>query len=127
MIGVLVLAVVAATAGRYFIDLTSGVPPKLFIRGEYYVGTALLAAVVWVICDAAGLNAWISAGVAFVVAYTVRVLAMWRGWEEPMPKEPPGRVRTCRRAAPACAQAEGQVRAGASRPRAPCRGRPGRG
>ena len=90
MIGVLVLAVVAATAGRYFIDLTSGVPPKLFVRGEYYVGTALLAAVAWVICDAAGLNDWISAGVAFVVAYTVRMLAMWRGWEEPMPKEPKG-------------------------------------
>ena len=34
MIGVLLLAVAAATAGRYFIDLTSGVPPKLFVRGE---------------------------------------------------------------------------------------------
>jgi hypothetical protein len=54
------------------------------------VGTALLAALVWVICDAAGLNVWISTGVAFLVAYTVRVLAMYRGWEEPMPKEPPG-------------------------------------
>jgi uncharacterized membrane protein YeiH len=89
MIGVLALAVVAATAGRYVIDLTSGVPPKLFVRGEYYVGTALLGAFVWVICDAAGLNNWISTGVAFVVAYTIRVLAMWRGWEEPMPKQPP--------------------------------------
>jgi uncharacterized membrane protein YeiH len=90
LVGVLALAVVAATAGRYVIDLTSGVPPKVFVRGEYYVGTALLAALVWVICDAAGLNNWVSASVAFVVAYTVRVLAMWRGWEEPMPKQPPG-------------------------------------
>lgn len=79
MIGVLALAVVAATAGGYVIDLTSSVPPKLFVRGEYYVGTALLAAVAWVICHAAGLNDWISAGVAFVAAYTVRMLAMWRG------------------------------------------------
>ena len=118
MIGVLALAVVAATAGRYFIDLTSGVPPKLFVRGEYYVGTALLAAIVWVVCDTAGLNHWISAGVAFVVAYTVRMLAMWRGWEEPMPKEPQG-APARRRPTPARAQTEGQVRAGASRPRPP--------
>ena len=54
------------------------------------MGTALLAALVWVTCDAADLNDWVSASVAFVVAYTVRVLAMWRGWEEPMPKQPPG-------------------------------------
>ena len=59
------------------------------MRGEVeWTGSVLLAAVVWVICDAAGLNDWISAGVAFVVAYTVRMLAMWRGWEEPMPKQP---------------------------------------
>ncbi len=92
MIGVLLLAVAAATAGRYFIDLTSGVPPKLFVRGEWYVGTALLAGVVWAICDAADLNVWICAAIAFVVAYTVRVLAMYRGWEEPLAKEPPGVV-----------------------------------
>ena len=54
------------------------------------MGTALLAAFAWVICDAAGLNNWISTGIAFVVAYTIRVLAMWRGWEEPMPKQAPG-------------------------------------
>jgi uncharacterized membrane protein YeiH len=90
MVGVLALAVVAATAGRYFIDLTCGITPKLFVRGEYYVGTALLAAGVWIVCDSAGLNVWICAGMAFAVGYTVRVLAMWRGWEEPMPKAPPG-------------------------------------
>jgi hypothetical protein len=31
------------TAGRYFIDVTSGVTPKQFIKGEYFVTTALLA------------------------------------------------------------------------------------
>ncbi len=90
LIGLLLVAVVAATAGRYFIDLTSGVTPKLFVRGEWYVGTALLAGIVWAICDTAGLNSWLSTGVAFLVAYTVRVLALYRGWEEPMVKEPPG-------------------------------------
>ena len=89
VIGVLLLAVVAATASRYLIDLTSGVPPKLFVQGEWYVGTALLASLVWVICDATGLNVWICAGVAFLVAYTVRVLAIHRGWEEPLAKKLP--------------------------------------
>ena len=88
MIGVLLLAVTSATAGRYLIDLASGVTPKVFVRGEYYVATALLAAVTWVVGDIAGLNDWINAGVTFVVAYTMRILALWRGWEEPMPNEP---------------------------------------
>ena len=53
------------------------------------MGTALLASLVWVICDATGLNVWICAGVAFLVAYTVRVLAIYRGWEEPLAKKLP--------------------------------------
>lgn len=89
-IAVLALAVASATAGRYVIDVTSGVTPKMFGRGEWYAGTALLAAIVWVVCDTTDLNHWINAVVAFAVAYTVRVLAMLRGWEEPMPKQTPG-------------------------------------
>jgi len=90
MIAVLLLAAASATAARYVIDVTSGVTPKLFVRGEWYAGTALLAAVVWVACDTFGLNRWVCAGIAFGMAYTVRVLAMLRGWEEPMPKQQPG-------------------------------------
>ena len=54
MIAVLLLAVTSATAARYVIDVTCGVTPKLFVRGEWYAGTALLAAVVWVVCDTVG-------------------------------------------------------------------------
>jgi hypothetical protein len=43
-----------------------------------------------VLCDGAGLNTWVSAATAFVVAYVVRVLALFRGWEEPLAKEPAG-------------------------------------
>ena len=39
---------------------------------------------------AAGLNTWWSAGISFVVGYTLRVLALYRGWEEPLAKEPTG-------------------------------------
>jgi len=90
VLGVLLLAVVGPTAGRYYIDVTSGVPPKQFIRGEWFVGIALLTGVVWVACDAAGLSAWPSAGIAFAVGFTVRLLALYRGWEEPLAEQPAG-------------------------------------
>ncbi len=40
VLGVLLLAVVGPTAGRYYIDITSGVPPKQFVRGEWFVAVA---------------------------------------------------------------------------------------
>jgi uncharacterized membrane protein YeiH len=90
VLGVLVLAVVGPTAGRYFIDITSGVTPKQFIRGEWFVGVALLTGAVWIGCDAAGLGTWASAGIAFAIGFAVRVVALYRGWEEPLAKEPAG-------------------------------------
>jgi hypothetical protein len=78
------------TAGRYYIDITSGVPPKQFIRGEWFVATAALTGLAWIICDAARLNTWWSAGISFVIGFTFRVLAPYRGWEEPLAKEPAG-------------------------------------
>jgi hypothetical protein len=49
-----------------------------------------LTGLIWVICDAAGLNPWWSAGISFVIGFTVRMLALYRGWEEPLAKEPAG-------------------------------------
>jgi len=90
VLGVLLLGVVGPTAGRWYVDVSSGVPPKHFIRGEWFVGIALLTAFVWVVCDSLGLNTWLSAAIAFAVGYTTRVLALYRGWEEPLAKEPEG-------------------------------------
>ena len=90
VLGVLALAVIGPTAGRYYIDISSGVPPKQFIRGEWFVAIAALTGLVWVICDAAGLNTWWSAGISFAVGFTIRVIALYRGWEEPLAKEPAG-------------------------------------
>ena len=87
---VLLLAVVGTTAGRYYIDVTSGVPPKQFVRSEWFVGTALVTGLVWVVCDGTGLNIWASAGIAFAIGFTLRVTALYRGWEEPLAKEPAG-------------------------------------
>ena len=90
VLGMIIVAVVATTAGRYYIDVTSGVPPKQFIRGEWFVAVAALTAVVWILCTQAGLSSWPAAGISFAVGYTVRVIALWFAWEEPMAKEPSG-------------------------------------
>jgi hypothetical protein len=81
---------IGRAAGRYYIDVTSGVTPKQFIRGEWFVSIALLTGIVWVLCAWAGLNTWWSAGVAFVVGFSIRILALYRGWEEPLAREPAG-------------------------------------
>jgi uncharacterized membrane protein YeiH len=90
VLGVIAIGVIGPTAGRWYVDVSSGVPPKQFVRGEWFVSIAALTALVWVICDAIGLGIWGSFAVSFVTGYTVRVLALYRGWEEPLAKEPAG-------------------------------------
>jgi uncharacterized membrane protein YeiH len=90
VLGVLALALIGPTAGRWYVDASCGVPPKQFIRGEWFVSIAALTGIIWVLCDSAGLPIWASASIAFAVGYTVRVLALYFGWEEPLAKEPKG-------------------------------------
>jgi len=90
MLGVLAIAIIGPTAGQYYIDITSGVPPKQFIRGEWFVTIAAVTGAVWLICYAAGLNTWWSPGISFAIGFTLRVLALYLGWEEPLAKEPAG-------------------------------------
>ncbi len=90
VVGVLLLAVVGPTAGRFYIDVSSGVSPKQFVKSEWFVVTAVLTGAVWVLIYWAGANTWVAAGVAFVVGFIFRLLALYRGWEEPLAKEPAG-------------------------------------
>lgn len=90
ILGSLALGVIGPTAGRYFIDVSCGLPPKQFIRGEWFVGTAVLTGLVWLGCDIAGLNTWWCAGIAFVIGFTFRMAALYLAWEEPLAKEPKG-------------------------------------
>jgi uncharacterized membrane protein YeiH len=92
VVGCLLLAVVGPTAGRYYIDATSGVTPKQFIRSEWFVGTAVLTGLVWIVVYWAGAGTWWAAGIAFVVGFVFRLVATFLGWEEPMPREPKGVV-----------------------------------
>ena len=84
------LGVIATTAGRWYVDLSSGVTPKQFIRGEWWIPIATLAASVWVLTYWVWDNVYLASAIAFVVAYVVRVLALWYAWEEPLAKEPKG-------------------------------------
>jgi uncharacterized membrane protein YeiH len=101
------IGVVGATTGRYIVDLTSGVTPKLFIRGEWYVGTAVLTGVVYVACAAGlGWSAWPATLAAFGVGFVFRYAALLRHWEEPEPWMPDP-LRAGERARP---QIQDQVR-----------------
>jgi hypothetical protein len=82
--------VVAPTAGRWYVDVSSGVTPKQFIRGEWFVTIAALIGLVWILVFWASDNTWFALAVAFVAGYVARVAALWRGWEEPLAKEPEG-------------------------------------
>ena len=90
VLGCILLAVVGPTAGRWYIDLSSGVTPKQFIRGEWFVSIAALTGLVWILVYWAGGNTWVAVGVAFVIGYAVRVAALWYAWEEPLASEPTG-------------------------------------
>lgn len=95
VLGTLLLAVVGPTAGRWYADVTSGVTPKQFIRGEWFVGIALSTGAIWVvlywaIAQQAGASIWWATGIAVVIGFVLRMTALYRGWEEPLAKEPAG-------------------------------------
>src|SRR5271167_725751 len=90
VIGAVLMAVIAPTAGRWIIDVSCGVPPKQFIRGEWFVAIAALTGLVWIIATSLGAGEWLAATIAFAIGFTLRVMALYRGWEEPLASEPQG-------------------------------------
>jgi uncharacterized membrane protein YeiH len=85
VIAVVLIGVVGPTAGRYFIDLTSGVTPQQFTRGEWFVGTAALTAFAYIILYALGLSVWPATLIAWFIGFGFRVAALRFKWEEPEP------------------------------------------
>ena len=89
-IAAILIGVIGPTAGRFLIDLTAGHGVKQFIRGEWFVGTAVLTSVVYLVCAKyLGLSVWPATLISFVVGFSFRLLALWFAWEEPLPKLPP--------------------------------------
>jgi uncharacterized membrane protein YeiH len=89
LIAVILLGVVGPTAGRYLIDVSSLVPPKHFVRGEWFVGTAVLATVLYIVLYKLGLSLWPATLITVAFAFAFRLAALFLTWEEPEPWEPP--------------------------------------
>ena len=85
VLAAIVIGIIGPTTGRYFIDITSGVTPQHFVKGEWFVGTAVLASVVYIACYFAGFSFVHGALIAFAIAFTFRMMALLKGWEEPEP------------------------------------------
>jgi len=89
----ILIGVVGPTAGRYFIDVTCGVTPQHFVRGEWFVGTAVLTSFVYLVADAGlGLTIWPATLLAFVAGFAFRFVSRRLHWEEPFPKNEQGVV-----------------------------------
>ena len=92
-IAAVALGVVGPTTGRFLIDITAGKSAKQFVRGEWFVGTAVLTSVVYLICALyLQLSIWPATLISFAVGFTFRVAAIWFAWEEPMPRHLPAHI-----------------------------------
>ena len=88
-IGAVAIGVVGPTAGRFLIDVTAGKSAKQFVRGEWFVGTAVLTSIVYLILfKYLALTVWPATLIAFAVGFIFRVGAIWYCWEEPLPRVP---------------------------------------
>jgi uncharacterized membrane protein YeiH len=85
----ILIGVVGPTAGRYLIDVTAGRSAKQFVRGEWFVGTAVLTSLVYLVCAAyLGMAQWPATLIAFGLGFAFRLLANVYVWEEPLPRVP---------------------------------------
>ena len=90
-IAAVLIGAIATTGGRFFIDIACGVIPKQLVRGEFWVLTAVLTGVVYLVCAYAfGLSVISATIVAFLFGFFFRLAAQTFGWEEWEPYEPAG-------------------------------------
>ncbi len=88
-IACIAIGVVGPTAGRFLIDVTAGKSAKQFVRSEWFVGTAVLTSVVFLVCDKyLGMELWPATLISFAAGFLFRVAAIWFLWEEPLPRVP---------------------------------------
>ena len=81
------MGVLTAIGGGVIRDLLAGRQPVVF-RGELYATPALLGAAVAVIGREVGVAIPVVAVVAALLCGVLRLLAMWRDWQAPLPRGP---------------------------------------
>ena len=80
------MGVLTACFGGIVRDVLAGVP-SILIRPELYVTAAALAAGLFVGLSLAGVSMWVAAAVAVAAGFTLRGLAIARGWALPSYKD----------------------------------------
>jgi uncharacterized membrane protein YeiH len=82
----ILLGIAGPTAGRFLIDVAAGQTAKQFVRGEWFVGTAVLTSVAYlVLALPLGLSIWPATLISVAIGFAFRIAALWFKWEEPMP------------------------------------------
>ena len=96
LLGAVFLGVVGPTAGRFLIDVASNVPAKQFVQGEWFIGTAVITSVSYILLRNGAYGGWglslnivVASVLAFAIGFAFRLAAIWFGWEEPMPRRIP--------------------------------------
>lgn len=85
----LFIGVIGPTTGRFLVDLAADKSSKLFVRSEWFVGTAALTSFVYIICENhLGLTIYPATAIAVLAGFTFRVTALWYAWQEPLPNLP---------------------------------------
>jgi len=85
----ILIGMIATTAGRWIIDSACLCIPKQLVRGEFWLLSALLTGVSYIITDQIlGYNFMASTAIAFLVGFSFRLLSQYFGWEEWEPWEP---------------------------------------
>jgi uncharacterized membrane protein YeiH len=69
-----------AVGGGSLRDVFSGRAPRIFERGELHAIVALLAALVFLLAQQAGLNRTLSTTLGLATGFTVRILAIRFRW-----------------------------------------------
>ena len=88
-IAAVLIGTIATTGGRFFIDISCGVIPKHFVRGEFFILTAVLTAILYLVLEYwLGLSVIASTAIAFLFGFIFRLAAQTFGWEEWEPWEP---------------------------------------
>jgi uncharacterized membrane protein YeiH len=88
------IGVVGPTAGRFLIDITAARTAPQFRRSEWFVGTAVLTSVAYLVCEKyLGLTIWPATLIAFTIGFCFRIAALWFAWEDPLPRGIPAEVK----------------------------------
>ena len=83
----ILMGVVTGIGGGMARDLLAGRVPVVF-SGELYATPALLGATWAVLADRLDQPVVLVAIPAFTICFGLRLLALWRGWQAPLPKGP---------------------------------------